>query len=448
MSDTTIPSSDENNFLRDDYIKTERIRFLFRGAMTAVAVNISILLLTLWIVWDQVDHDKLFTWAAAIAVITILRAIGAYSFNSKEAVTDDINFWYVLFLLMSTTSGVLWGMSIWIFSPYDSLLTPVAIVFVLGGLTAGAAAVLGAVLSVYFTYVVAMILPATIWFFLQATQQEFIMAIMLSVYIFAMMIAGYLYRKILINSITLSKDLVEEKNRAEVANRAKSEFLSSMSHEFRTPLNAIIGFAQLLDMDADDPLNKKQRESVDFIENSGNHLLELVNEVLDLATIEAGKVAVTIENVLLSSIVEECLPIVQSLASQQQIEINIDDKAIEQYVVLADRTKLKQVLINLLSNAIKFNHQGGSVALSCRAINDETLRIEVVDTGKGIAEEKQTQLFIPFDRLGYEKSSIKGTGIGLILTKRIIEVMQGQIGFSSEPENGSLFWVELPLAPE
>ncbi|MDH5592293.1 MAG: ATP-binding protein [Gammaproteobacteria bacterium] len=447
MSDT-IPAIETNKSIQMDYVKVERIRFLYRGAMTAVNVNIGILILTLWLLWGQVEHDNLLIWAAAILVVTAFRAVSAYNFKHKSADIDDIKTWYWLFLCLSTTAGFTWGISIWIFSPYENIVTPVLLVFVLGGLTAGAAAVLGAVLTVYFSYVLAIMLPAAIWFFLQPIQNYFIMAIMLFVYIFTMMIAGYLYRKILIHSITLSKDLIEEKNRAEVANRAKTEFLSSMSHEFRTPLNAIIGFAQLLEMDAESPLNKHQRESVDFIENSGKHLLSLVDEVIDLAKIEAGKINITLQNVLLSSIVEECLPIVQTLAFKQQIKINIDDQAIKQYVLRADHIKLKQVIINLLNNAIKYNYQGGSVGVSCRKIKENYLRIEISDSGKGIPEEKKKLLFLPFERLGYEKSNIQGTGLGLILTKRIIDAMDGRVGYASKQGNGSLFWVELPLVTE
>ena len=424
-------------------VKTERIRFLYRSATTAVVVNIFIAILTVWILWERVDHQRLLYWFGLLIVITALRAFGVYNFNKKAAHIDNISFLYYLFLAKSTLSGFVWGMSIWVFTPFSDVVTPILIVFVLGGLTAGAAAVLGSVLTVYFLYVAAIMLPITLWFYLQPSDTYSVMAIMLVVYMGAMMMAGYLYRKVLIKSITLSNDLVEAKNNAEVANQAKSKFLSSMSHELKTPLNSILGFAQLLEMDAK-YLNKEQRESVGFILHSGHHLLDLVGDVLDLAKIEAGETEITIEDVNFNEIVAECMPLLQVELVNRQINFN-NNIGNDDFVVRADSTKLKQVLLNLLNNAIKYNLQGGSVTLSCHENENNYLTIEISDTGKGIAKENQDKLFMPFERLGYENSETEGTGIGLIITKQIIDSIGGKIGFNSEEGKGSTFWVELPL---
>ncbi len=239
--------------------------------------------------------------------------------------------------------------------------------------------------------------------------------------------------------------VLEAKNTADEANRAKSDFLSSMSHELRTPLNAILGFSQLLKFDKRNPLTTAQEDNVDQVLKGGNHLLELINEVLDLAKIEAGKVALSIEPVSLEMVIAECLDLTDTISSN--FGITLQKSLLESKLpdVLADYTRVKQVLINLLSNAIKYNRKGGTVDVSCKETANNMFRISVTDTGRGIPEDKQIGLFKPFSRLGRETSDIEGTGIGLTVTKQLVELMEGRIGFESELNKGSTFWFELPL---
>ncbi|WP_455210357.1 EAL domain-containing protein, partial [Kaarinaea lacus] len=247
-----------------------------------------------------------------------------------------------------------------------------------------------------------------------------------------------------------AKETAEEaRAAAESANRAKSAFLANMSHELRTPLNAVLGFAQLLELD--DQLNAQQKDSVSEIQRAGNHLLELINEVLDLAKIESGRMDLSLEPVLLSRIIEECCTLTESIAANRGIHLhrhvcdnNIsDDETADEYVY-ADNVRLKQILLNLLSNAVKYNRTNGSVTVQCREIPENRLRIMIKDTGYGMSEEKQAQLFQPFNRLGAESGNIEGTGIGLVITKRLVQLMSGKIGVESTPGYGSTFWVELP----
>ncbi|WP_404375586.1 ATP-binding protein [Vreelandella aquamarina] len=241
----------------------------------------------------------------------------------------------------------------------------------------------------------------------------------------------------------VTKDLAAARDQAEKANKAKSEFLSSMSHELRTPLNAIIGFAQLLSKGRRDPLSEKQQRQVSQIEKSGQHLLSLINEVLDLAKIEAGHMTLSIEPISIEGVIEDAC---------NTLEANMDATGIQlirypinsTWSVSADYTRTKQILLNLLSNAIKYNREHGTITIEVTQ-QDSELRISVSDTGPGIASERQEELFEPFNRLDAEHGTIEGTGIGLAITRELVERMSGCIGVESQLGKGSTFWFTLPL---
>ena len=241
-------------------------------------------------------------------------------------------------------------------------------------------------------------------------------------------------------------ELEGAKSVAEKASLAKSDFLSSMSHELRTPLSAILGFAQLLESGSPPP-NSSQRRSIDQILKAGWYLLELINEILDLALIESGKLSLSLEPISLSEVIQECQAMIEPQAQKRGIRVTFPRFEIL-YFVKADRTRLKQVLINLLSNAIKYNKTGGTVVVQFIASTPGRLRICLEDTGPGLSPEKLAQLFQPFNRLGQAASVEEGTGIGLVVSKRLVELMGGVIGAQSTVGKGSVFWVELNLTAE
>lgn len=239
--------------------------------------------------------------------------------------------------------------------------------------------------------------------------------------------------------------LIAAKEEAERANRAKNEFLSRMSHELRTPLNAVLGFAQLMHADGDEALGPAQQGRLQELERGARHLLVLINDVLDLARIEAGMLPLALAPVDVAEVVAECLPLVRSTAADRRLDLQVLAPEPATRPVSADRVRLKQVLLNLMSNAVKYTPPGGRVWVGWRAAGGG-VRIEVGDTGPGLAPQQQERLFQPFERLDAARSNIDGAGIGLALSKWLVNLMQGELGVTSAPGEGSVFWIHMAAA--
>jgi PAS domain S-box-containing protein len=256
----------------------------------------------------------------------------------------------------------------------------------------------------------------------------------------------------LISDVTADAQRLEElklaRRTADEGNAAKTDFLASMSHELRTPLNAILGFAQLLQRDKKLPLDPRQDLRVAQILTGGNHLLRLIDDVLDLARIETRNVSISLEPVSVSEVLREVETTIEPLAKRNGIELESSPLPDPSPVVIADRTRLSQILMNFASNAVKYNRAGGRVTFVLETPSPGRVRVTVADTGMGIPEAKQSAVFQPFQRAGQETGPIEGTGIGLAISKRLAEMMRGSVGFRSTPREGSEFWLELPLHDE
>ncbi|MEJ5254423.1 MAG: PAS domain S-box protein [Acidimicrobiales bacterium] len=233
-----------------------------------------------------------------------------------------------------------------------------------------------------------------------------------------------------------------ERQAAERASRAKSEFISRMSHELRTPLNAVLGFAQLLEMQAGD----EHREAIEQILRAGRHLLDLINEVLDIARIESGRVKLSLEPVELDEVLREAVDLIRPSAARRELEIVLPAQMESGLAVVADRQRLMQVLLNLLSNAVKYNRRAGRIELAVGVGADERVRVSVTDTGPGVDPADFDRIFMPFERLGADQTEIEGSGVGLSLARGLVEAMSGVMGVESEPGRGATFWLELPRA--
>jgi PAS domain S-box-containing protein len=261
-----------------------------------------------------------------------------------------------------------------------------------------------------------------------------------------------------VETVVCSAVMIDERKQAEAvlvaaqsaqrANEAKTEFLSRMSHELRTPLHAVLGFSQLLQLDSAQPLSAAQQEKVQHIKSAGAHLLAMINDVLDLSRIESGALSLSPEILAIDEVVADATELLAPAAREAGVRIELADDALPRGLhVRADLVRLRQVLVNLLSNAIKYNRRDGSVSIAWRAMSDEqAVQIQVRDTGHGLSTEQLAQLFEPFNRLGAEYTNIEGTGIGLVITLRLVELMNGRIAVESEPGVGSCFTVVLPSA--
>ena len=427
-------------------IVLEEIRMLYGSMPFSVSATLAVGLIIYLALYAHADSLRsLHIWFGGLVAITLLRGWCTWLFNHSTAEAQNREIWGTRFIFGSTVSGFWWGMLPWLgYSSENEYL--ILIVVCIVGVAGGSLATLSYRWQSIASFLLPLLVLLEIRLVLEGSNYTNVVALLLAAFIlFSLSTARRVYRnsnqniRLRIEADYREDALRKAKDEAEQANKAKSQFLSSMSHELRTPLNAILGYAQLLEYDNSLPQN--QLSNLREISSAGRLLLELVNQILDLAKIEEGSINIFIEQVKLEDVFTECKSLIKPLASEYNILLDFDTR-VHGYA-RADHTRLKQVVLNLLSNAIKYNRPNGTVTLRCSFIQDKRVRIEIEDTGTGIPRHKIDNLFKPFDRLDVDSREIDGTGIGLSISKQLTEMMGGVLSVQSEPDRGSLFWIEL-----
>ena len=409
----------------------------------------SIIIFLLLIIANWISHDSTESRLPYYIIIFFsLISIGFHlvCFRSvKYQSPNTIKKWEIYFSLLALSTAIYWavfsGLSFVQYGVDD--ITMVYLLFSVG-IASGAAAsnfIWHTIAQIYLTII--LVPPVVILIIFQGNTMVWGLSASITIYFlflyFQVRRSNNEYWKALINTKQLEIQTIE----LESANKAKSEFLSTMSHELRTPLTAVIGFGELIEwIDNDDETKKYASKII----QAGAHLSNLINDILDLSAIESGKLSLSTEDVSLKDVLTESVSLMAPQAQKSNIKIIPAPSQHIRRCVQADYMRLKQILLNLLSNAIKYNRKGGTITISCKACSDDRIRITVTDTGAGMNDSQLQQLFQEFNRVGAEKTNIKGTGIGLVITKRLVELMGGVIGVESQQGKGTSFWFELKLS--
>ena len=418
----------------------ESTQYVGQNTNTAAAVLLIAVLMIVYILYPLVPPAILAGWFILQLVCVIVRLKFGWALRNISERGPEWEAAIRRFVVLMTFSGFVWGLASVMVSVYASLIDQIFVLAILLGVAAGGVSTIGPIISAYLPYL-SLIMGMQILAFLFGDEpREFLLAVLTTMYTLMVINAGLKFNEVMNNSFVLREMLELAKEDAESGNRAKSKFLSSISHELRTPLNAIIGFSQLLEMDKN--LGEEQRSKVSHIYRASEHLLALISQVLDLSKVDSGQIELNIERIELDGLFADCESLMKPVAADHGVstEFQHPEKPIYFY---ADKLRVKQVLLNLISNAIKYNKPQGTVKVTFDELSDEKLRISVKDTGLGIAKHLQPDLFEAFNRLGNESSTKEGTGIGLVITRELVQLMGGTIDFESEENAGSKFWIEL-----
>ncbi len=427
----------------------EQVRQLYLSARFTAISTVLISSIFIYALWDESDHRMLILWYIGIVTVYAGRAWLARKYLLINPSIEEAGRWGKLGVFGALIAGISWGLGGVLFFPPNSAEHQFIVVMIMLGISSAAAAVLSVVREAFLAFIIPVSLSLVLTYLLMGSKPYFLAAIIMSIGLFFFIKSeNFIYKNIRQNiALRLAeadnqKVLVNAMERAEKASQAKSEFLSRMSHELRTPLNAILGFGQMLELD-EEGFSLTQKENVKEILTAGQHLLNLINEVLDLSRIEAGKMEVSLETIDLDELLQHTLSLVCHQAEERGVSIE-DHVSGNNLTVFCDVMRLQQVLLNLLSNAVKYNRDKGQVVIDARSDGNH-LELSIRDQGRGLSQKEIDRLFVPFDRLNADRD-VQGTGIGLVITRHLLELMGGRLEIESEPGIGSVFRVVLPRA--
>lgn len=428
-----------------NHIRQKQANMLFSLSRNALLTTLLVGIFVCIVLSPIFDLKNLYSWFSILSIILLFRYILTLFYEKMGTNNISSSNWIKLFAIGSTSTGFMWGIASTMFFPLQNPYYQPMICIMVVGMTAGAVPFLSSVPIIYVLFSLPALLPFTIYMIYLGGDTYLILGFATLIYVIMNIISSLRIGNTITSNIRMSmekelliNDLKKAKSEAEKANSAKSVFISSISHELRTPLNAILGYSQLINSSTEN-LNADVKDDLNEINNAGIHLLDLIDDVLDLSKIEANLLELDIETINLEHIINKCIALVTPTAQTEGIQIDFINKNKLPLFIKADNAKIRQVILNILSNAIKYNKLKGRVTIILSRNHDEFVKIAITDTGKGISENNLKYVFTPFNRLGIENTKISGTGLGMAISKKLVNLMNGEINVTSEEGAGTTF---------